>query len=77
MWDSGLIGEKLGFELSRGDENVLALKSYMNTYFYKLRSFREIQPFHSTQTELRHKFEARFINNRNMCGPTSHLNTSN
>lgn len=34
MWDSGLIDEKLGLELSRDDQNLFALSSDMNNTTY-------------------------------------------
>lgn len=40
MWDSGLIDEKLGLELSRDDENVLPLSSDKNNSPYKLQHDR-------------------------------------
>lgn len=68
MWDSGLMDEKLGFELSRDDENVLAGRSSVNnTYSLQVISVREIRitshppPFQTSQQEPYHIFEARFI----------------
>lgn len=56
MWDSGLIDEKLEFELSR-DDGVLALSSGMNDTPYNGRLKRpgitsRPPPFHSSQSEL-------------------------
>lgn len=53
MWDSGLIDEKLEFELSR-DDDVLALSSGMNdTPCLKRPGITSRPPpFHSSQSEL-------------------------